>query len=55
MGLYSRYILPRLTHLSMGQAQLRRYRERVAGGVTGRVLEIGFGSGLNLPLLQSSS
>ena len=49
MGIYANYVLPRLTHLAMGQAQLRPYRERVAGGAKGRVLEIGIGSARNLP------
>jgi len=49
MGLYSQYLLPRLTHFTMGQAQLAPYRRRVVAGARGRVLELGIGSGRNLP------
>jgi ubiquinone/menaquinone biosynthesis C-methylase UbiE len=53
MDVYAKYVLPRLTHLSMRQTQLRTYRQRVAGGATGRVVELGFGSGLNLPFYDN--
>ena len=49
MGLYSRFVLPRLTHLACGARPNRRLRERVVPQARGAVLEIGFGSGLNLP------
>jgi hypothetical protein len=49
MGFYEDQIVPRLTDLTMGRRELRPIRARVAASLDGEVLEVGFGSGLNVP------
>ncbi len=41
--------MPRLLDLSMSDATFSDYRQQVLAEVTGETLEIGFGTGLNLP------
>jgi SAM-dependent methyltransferase len=50
MGLYEKLILPRLLNAAMRDRRLAPYRLRAIGPARGLVLEIGVGSGLNLPL-----
>jgi ubiquinone/menaquinone biosynthesis C-methylase UbiE len=49
MGLYDDQVLPRIVDVACGAKPLRRLRETVCAGLHGRVVEIGFGSGLNVP------
>jgi ubiquinone/menaquinone biosynthesis C-methylase UbiE len=53
MGFYSDQVLPRFTDVTLGKL-MDETRERVTAGLAGDVLEIGFGSGRNLPHLPSS-
>lgn len=53
MGFYDKYLLPRLVHLTCGQVPTMRQREKVVPLAAGRVLEIGIGTGLNIPLYDA--
>lgn len=49
MGFYTDRVLPRISNAALGGRELARIRARVADGLAGDVLEVGFGSGLNVP------
>jgi ubiquinone/menaquinone biosynthesis C-methylase UbiE len=54
MGLYSRYIFPRLMDASLSSLQIQRLRQALLEDVRGSVFELGFGTGLNLPHYPSA-
>ncbi|MCU1655705.1 MAG: hypothetical protein JWO57_361 [Pseudonocardiales bacterium] len=49
MGIYGEYVLPRIVNVACGMKVAEPLRERTCRQLHGRVLEIGFGSGLNIP------
>ncbi len=50
MGFYRDQILPRVVDKALGNAEIGRWRSRTTAGLTGEIVEIGFGSGLNVPV-----
>ena len=53
MGLYDDRVLPHIIDVVMNAKQIREIRQRVCSGLQGEVVEIGFGTGHNLPFLPA--
>ena len=49
VGVYRDQVVPRLVDRMCGAAGFDRWRARAVDGLSGRVVEVGFGSGLNVP------
>jgi len=54
MGFYDKYLLPRVVHFTCGLNPAMKQRQKVVPLAEGKVLEIGIGSGLNIPFYDSS-
>jgi ubiquinone/menaquinone biosynthesis C-methylase UbiE len=54
MGAYTDHVLPRIIDVACNVKEARAQRRRVCEGLSGEIVEIGFGSGLNVPFYPAS-
>ncbi|HEY5835524.1 class I SAM-dependent methyltransferase [Streptomyces sp.] len=54
MGVYTERVVPRIIDVACGMKEAAKLRRRVCDGLAGTVLEIGFGSGLNVPFYSAA-
>jgi ubiquinone/menaquinone biosynthesis C-methylase UbiE len=54
MGLYGEHVLPRIVNVACDVKAARAQRRQVCAGLAGDVVEIGFGSGLNVPFYPAA-
>jgi ubiquinone/menaquinone biosynthesis C-methylase UbiE len=53
MGIYQKHVMPKIVHFTCGLKPAMKQREKVVPLAEGRVLEIGIGSGLNIPFYNT--
>ena len=54
MGFYDKHVLPRVINCACGAKPIGKQRQKVVPGASGTVLEIGIGTGLNLPFYDAA-